>query len=98
MRSVNLHLCRERHVRCDFWSGTVQVCVCIAVYVQMLGLWAVFPPIGGLQSVCLLSQQGLVLPRRLCPSHDEAAVSLPVFTVQFVFRVQLGWDTETGLI
>lgn len=66
-------------------------------------MWAV-SAIGGLLAARLLSQQGLVcaacvhaLCACVCPMiKQRPSVSLTVFTMQFAFRVQLGWDTETS--
>lgn len=68
-----------------------------------LSLWAV-SDISGLLTARPLSQQGLAVGAACMPAQcicvcpmikQHVSVSLTVFTVQYVFIVQLGWDMET---
>lgn len=88
---------------CYFWFVHVSICVSRPCSRHLdEWLWAVSAI--GLSSDCLPFESAGVgwaayVPMCACVGHmikQCFSVSLTVFTGQFVFRVQLGWDVETG--
>lgn len=78
------------------------ICVCIAVDVQNGGC-GLFLPSVSLLTARLFESAGVdcaACMRLLCACvhhmmKQHFSVPLTVFTGQFVFRVRLGWDTDT---